>query len=80
MTILKSMSALSFNASAISNGSVSSGRMNTFGQSSNMTSGLVAQLGQDATPLINGLLDTTKAAAGTTINFVDHTVNGLLGI
>ncbi|GAM24299.1 hypothetical protein SAMD00019534_074740 [Acytostelium subglobosum LB1] len=80
MTLLKSMTSLSFSSSAICNGSVSSGRMNSFGQSSNSTSGIVAQLGQDAGPLIQGTFDTVKAVGNTAITFLDQTVYGLVGL
>ncbi|GAM19719.1 hypothetical protein SAMD00019534_028940 [Acytostelium subglobosum LB1] len=53
MTLLKSMTSLSFNASSMCNGAISSGSAGAFGQSSNGTAGIVAQTGQMIAPVID---------------------------
>ncbi|GAM25464.1 hypothetical protein SAMD00019534_086390 [Acytostelium subglobosum LB1] len=80
MTIIKSMTALSFNASAISNGSVSSGSMNAFGQSSNSTSGVVAQIGKNLQPAIDGIFASANATLATVITTVDGLVSSTIGL
>ncbi|GAM25771.1 hypothetical protein SAMD00019534_089460 [Acytostelium subglobosum LB1] len=80
MTLLKSMSSLSFNASSFSNGSVSSGSMSSFGQSANRSSGIVAQLGSDLQPLVDGAIKTVNGALGTTIAFADGLISKTVGL
>ncbi|GAM28607.1 hypothetical protein SAMD00019534_117830 [Acytostelium subglobosum LB1] len=81
MTIIKSISSMgSFNASSISNGSIASGRMNSFGQSSNATSGIVATLASDLKPAIDGVTQTVNSTLNTVIMTVDGITSGILGI
>ncbi|GAM19773.1 hypothetical protein SAMD00019534_029480 [Acytostelium subglobosum LB1] len=80
MTIIKSMTSLSFNASAFSNGSVMGSSSSSSGQSSNNTSGLVAQIGKDAQPALDGTIASVKAIYSTVIATADGLMSRTIGI
>ncbi|GAM25733.1 hypothetical protein SAMD00019534_089080 [Acytostelium subglobosum LB1] len=77
MTIIKSITALSFNASSMTHGSISSGSMSSFGQSSNGTAGAVADLGKAIAPIIDTVTGTVNGLLATTFKTVDSVTSGL---
>ncbi|GAM23083.1 hypothetical protein SAMD00019534_062580 [Acytostelium subglobosum LB1] len=77
MTILKTISSLSFNATSMTNGSVSASGMTSFGQSSNHVSGIVGTVGSNLNPAVEGALASTKAVAGTVIATLDGVASSI---